>query len=175
MIFPKDPIDNLAYTARRSGLWVPTPLRYGARKCCCCPHCYGEAPSEWEVTIGGMRLKEPEVCADCLNLNDSFVVTDVYVHYYSGVGIICRWRYWLPSELCGIAYVQLDLSNGSHRLIQVRLFNSSGILQLYWSKDYGSSITCLDVENDQLTFVSSYMQNQCDTDFPRPTCHLSAA
>jgi len=63
MIPRRDPFDNLAFLARRSGLWVPTPPGMVSRRCCCgggcscygCKFCTSPPPNEaLEVTISDM-------------------------------------------------------------------------------------------------------------------------
>ena len=84
MILPKDPLDNLAYTARRSGLWVPMPLRF-ARRCCCvvtcedCTYCENKWPAEIEAVITGVTgtncIRDFGVFNACALFNDTFILS----------------------------------------------------------------------------------------------------
>jgi len=144
MIFPKDPLENLAYTARRSGLWVPTPLKF-ARRCCCepCEQCSGPMPSSYEVTVSGF-VNGPW-CAHCDEFNNTFILDDESL--YPGREL-CSRRYLLSIESCNLTpYVELWFccSIGSIR---------GGIYapgSIYYWKNYGSKPPCA-LENYELPY-----------------------
>ena len=94
---------------RHAGLWVPKPLRFASRRCCCpCPctdACTGTTPRELTLTISGVEVRDIEtpLCSedDCLSLNDTFTLQCPGPDFTpAGPGDACTWGYELPSTIC---------------------------------------------------------------------------
>ncbi len=82
---------------RATGLWVPRPLRFAGRRCCCglpCAACYGTLADNYQAVVAGIVSVPPKTC-NCLN--DIFMLTTAAA--VSG-GLSCSAGYLSESAFC---------------------------------------------------------------------------
>ncbi len=162
MIFPRDPLDFLAYTARRTGLWVPMPLRFGWWPCgCCgctltCQHCIGDAPCAFEVVIADVA---EDGCGSCASLDGTYILDE----FFSGAdpSTLCAWRYTFPERICDVSFIQLNVY-GTTRQLWVFFWDAVRADWALFFKVYGSKVDCMNLANEPLSFTHQPLGWQCD-------------
>ena len=164
MIPRRNPLDNLAYVARRSGLWVPTPLRWWPCADCCgdcdcrCANCStSDAPCCFRVTFASIAN---DGCTDCSWLNQSFYLTQT-------VGDDCIWECSPVDGMpCDPTVIRLTVyKDGTDYKVKVELGNH------IWEKNYGTSKPdCCGFSSESITHITD--SGDCDTS--SATCSVTA-
>lgn len=130
--------------------------------CCCgggtseCTYCDGgTGPAQFTVTISGLSDDITDPCPTCSNLNGTYVCDFVT----EGVSF-CQWRLELDSDICGVRYVDVIVSNSN--TLSVQLIAGIGTTVTF-STIYADPVLCMDLTNEQVfySFVSGEL-NSCD-------------
>lgn len=161
MIPKKDPYENLIFTARRSGLWVPQPLRMSpGYPCCCggecpCSRCSGaNHPCCLSVVIDGLVNDGSDYC---ICMNGTYLVT-----YYDN----CEWRSTGgPGEWLALPVVTLLQRSGDYIL-------QCAVAGIIFEKNYSTTKpTCTNFSSESLSYVST--DGNCDG--TSATCLISTS
>jgi len=99
-------LDYLDYVKRKTGLWVPKPLGFAQRRCCCgacidcslvCIEC--TTPAQYQVVLAGISANGK--CGNCGDLNDTYVVTrddnspcNAYYSFDSAICTVDQLKIW---------------------------------------------------------------------------------
>ncbi len=171
MIPKRNILDHLACTARRSGLWVPTPLRFaGARKCCCCPcaACLnGIYPPQIQsdLTIGGGN--PPGKSVNCCSQASGSYVMD-YRGIFDRFPISCKhlWQYDGDRvSNCCLSKVTMVL------WCWIEHEDEGGPVPAGWFLEVVLFIWFADVHQIAVSFQGGVLQGQPDAG-PPPNCQL---
>ena len=171
MIPKRDPLDFLAMTARRSGLWVPTPLRMGWWPCGCCEKCECLTCNPTAVSCSYAAVFTGFVnadCSDCTYFNDE----SGFVLSFVGGGVLCTWDYLLPVAKCGVHHIRFEsnVTLGDYRF-RVSLQTVSYAVLGLWQKSHGASAPDCQVTDYDIPFI---LNNGLSCDISASTCLLSA-
>ncbi|MAH47002.1 hypothetical protein CMI37_14340 [Candidatus Pacearchaeota archaeon] len=150
---------TLELVYRRTGLWVPKPLRFAGYPCppCCtepCPHCdTGTTPSAVQVVISGTTDKGcgGTTCVD--DFNGTFVLDQV-----AG----CDYSYDLGTITCRVRYLQVRIDAG---LVGARCIWSPtgpewGSAEVLWVGVFTVG-DCTTI-NENLAFDNQYWGRTCE-------------
>jgi len=160
-------LDYLDYVKRKTGLWVPKPLGFAQRRCCCvtaecpCSNCAeAEPPCCLDVTIAGMA---ENACVDdeCHCLDRTYRVPRTSA---------CTWSRTITSFFCGDLTITIVLAlDGSDYKLTTTLSGDPGTH--VWTENLGASKpTCTSWNNQNLTHISS--TGDCDSS--SATCKVTA-
>ena len=169
-------LDHDAWRRSNGGLWLPRVFGmpetvYGWRCCgdekppcnCECPNCKEDPPASgkhpapccWKVIIAGIVATDPEQCADCDDLNDTYYLSQ-------DPEMSCLWR--SPACVCGEATITLQISeNDGQYTITVTLGEH------VWSKTYDEPPDCC-----ALAAELEYVSGGTECDSSEATCSISA-
>jgi len=162
-----------AWDRLESGLYVPPVLSRQGRPrmspgypCCCgndlvCIACSGIVPQNLQVVLSGIvNLNPANVCANCSDLDGTYIVT------YVGN---CYWFYNLGDEICPTAGNLSIAVQVSSKTIQVYLDTSS--YDSKWYKVFPSAVPCNSLNNESLA-PNIYTMNLCDVS--AATCFVTS-
>ena len=134
---------------------------------CTCSDCSGEVPFGLQVTIGGIRPLDPEVCDNCAGLNATFELACVDPQ----VGFRCEWN--VAIGVCTYRFVRawfLDgVAAGTWR-VGVRIAVSSTQYINYFT-NYTAQQDCNAWSNEDIEYQSN-SANTCDA--TSSTCTITA-
>lgn len=161
------------HVQRKTGLWVPAPLRFAGGYPCCggashCANCSGSginAPEEFEV-----RITVPPGLHHCQTECETWAGT-----YILGSTSTCRWEIYLCPKLqlgyqgsCTllvIARIVLMVKYypaSGNWTIEVQMQRSSGQVHYWWDKQYTfGKPSCLTLNNLSLTWNSNVSMMSC--------------
>ncbi len=150
-------LDPLRKVYQQTGLWVPQPLRFAGYPCGCglqCEHC-SNVPDSWEIIIAGMAATVPEVCANCPDLDDTYIVSNLTQVNES----YCAWIYTLDApSTCDYAAVEAWLVSGGS--LTVNLKDAGGWTHI-WTKAFGAPLDCSDIDGTDIPFIIDWSTTEC--------------
>lgn len=150
MILRKDPYDNLIFTARRSGLWIPQPLRMSpGYPCCCekeecvdCEYCDDSCgPQEFEIILSGIVNESPPSggCTGCALFDDTYIVT---LHPSA-----CVWNEsWSSTGICPSdedIVLRIEISVAAISVSAETTYSGA----MYWELTISTPYDCLGISN----------------------------
>jgi len=110
-------------------------------RCCCdclqpCACCLRGATEEIRLTISGIG---EDGCGSCGSLNAVFILA-----WFNEVGNNCVWKYILPAEICGIAYITGGIYCGGVDEWEVfaALYSSNDVLRALYHDLLYSKLDC---------------------------------
>lgn len=133
--------------------------------CCECDACDGPLPSAWEVTISGVLQDPVNPCANCSDLNGTYLIDE-------RTAGSCTWSLAFPSSVCGFDHLYLSIYESVSGWVITVEVRGSGVY-FNWSKNYGvgTKPSCSTLTDEALPDTGRNISARCYGG----TCTITAA